>query len=150
MLSLDGTDEAVIGFSEELAHRCGATLVFLHVLPEVSEALLAYGVMADGDRPLSREAAEQRMTELMRDVSRPHLTAITTGSAYRSIGKLAKEHEADLIITSRRNGALSDFDAGRLLSGVACPVISVAVSSAPLSWSVVHRHRRSMEVGRSI
>jgi hypothetical protein len=65
------------------------------------------------------------MRELTSAMSFPHLTAITTGSAYSSLAELAREHNADLVITGRRNGALSGVEADALLSRVSCPVISV-------------------------
>ena len=129
VVALDGTDDPLVRFSEEVAQRCDATLVLLHVLPEVSEALLAYGLPGIDDRPLGREVAERRLRELTAGLSRPHLTAITAGSAYRSIADLAREHKADVVITGRRDGTLSGLDVGAVLSRVSCPVISVPVGS---------------------
>ena len=134
VLRLDGTDEPVVRFSDELAERCDATLVFLHVLPEVRDAL-PYEVLADWDRPLNRKVAERRMREAMLHVRRPHLTAFAMGALYRNVAKAAKEHNADLVITSRPRGAGYGFDAGALLSKLSCPVISVTADS-----SAVFRH----------
>jgi nucleotide-binding universal stress UspA family protein len=124
-VALDGTDDPCIRFSEEVAHRCDATLVLLHVVPEATEALLGFGVPGNEERPLRKQVAELRMRELTSAMSFPHLTAITTGSAYSSLAELAREHNADLVITGRRNGALSGVEADALLSRVSCPVISV-------------------------
>lgn len=132
VLPLDGTDEAVIRFSDELAERCDATLLFLHVLPEASDAL-PYEVLADRDRPLNRKVAERRMREAMLRVRRPHLTAFAMGSLYRNVAKAAKEHNADLVLTRRPSGAGYGFDTGALLSKLTCPVISVAGSSSAVS-----------------
>jgi nucleotide-binding universal stress UspA family protein len=129
VVALDGTDDPLVRFSEELAQRCDATLLLLHVVPEVSEGLLAFGVPGVEDRPLNKEVAEQRLRELTAGLSRPHLTAITTGSAYRSIAKLAREYEADVVITGRGDGTLSGLDASAVFSRVSCPVISVPVGS---------------------
>jgi nucleotide-binding universal stress UspA family protein len=149
VVALDGTDDPLIRFSEEVAQRCDATLVLLHVLPEVSEALLAHGFPGIDDRPLGREVAERRLGQLTTGLSRPYLTAITAGSAYRSIANLAREHKADVVITGRRDGPLSvSLDTGAVLSRVSCPVISVPVGShcAPEASAV---HERLSGVGKS-
>jgi nucleotide-binding universal stress UspA family protein len=135
VVALDGTDDPLIRFSEEVAQRCDATLFLLHVIPEVSEGLLAFGVPGIEDRPLSREVAQRRLRDLTSGLSRPHLTTITTGSAYREIANLVREHRADVVITGRRDGALSDLDAGALLSRVSCTVISVPLGSRRLVGS---------------
>jgi hypothetical protein len=148
VVALDGTDDPLVRFSEEVAQRCDATLVLLHVLPEVSEALLAFGVPGIDDRPLGREVAERRLGQLTAGLSRPHLTAITAGSAYRSIANLAREHKTDVVITGRRDGTLSSLDAGAVLSRVSCPVISVPVDSrSGLTAGPVHK--RLSAVGKS-
>jgi nucleotide-binding universal stress UspA family protein len=126
VVALDGTDEPLVRFSEEVAQRCDATLVLLHVIPEVSEALIAHGIPGVDDRPLSREVAEQRFRELTARLSRPHLTAITTEPAYRSIANAAREHKADVVITA--------LDAESVLSRVSCPVMSIPVGYAD-PWS---------------
>jgi hypothetical protein len=157
VVRLDGTDDALLRFSEEVAQRSEATLVLLHVLPEVSEALIAYGIPGADDRPLSREVAEERLRDLTARLSHPHLTAITTGSAYRSIANLAREHAADVVITGRGDDGFPALDAGAVLSRVSCPVISVPVgsralvSSSPVHGQVIRREqmttRRSAVMG---
>ena len=112
VVALDGTDDPVIRFSEEVAQRCEATLVLLHVVPEASEALLAFGVPGTEDCPLSTQVAERRMRDLTAALAYPHLTAITNGSAYGSIANLVVEHNADVVITGRRDGALASIGAG--------------------------------------
>jgi nucleotide-binding universal stress UspA family protein len=129
VVALDGTDDPLLQFSEEVARRSDATLILLHVVPDVSEALIAYGTPGMDDRPLSREVAEKRLRELTAGLSHPHLTAIATGSAYRSIAKLAREHQADVVITGRRKRAMAGLDAGAVLSWVSCPVIAVPVGA---------------------
>jgi hypothetical protein len=150
VVPLDGSDEPLVRFSEELAQRCDATLVFLYVLPEVSEGLIACGIPGADDRPLGREVAEHRLKELTAGLYLPHLTAITTGSAYRSIANLAREHKADVVIAGRSDGAPYDLDAGALLSRVSCPVISVpARSPVPRGSSAMYRRQRAVELSGS-
>jgi nucleotide-binding universal stress UspA family protein len=127
VVSLDGTDDPHVRFSEEVALRCDATLLLLHVLPEVSEAAMAYGLPGVDDRPLSREVAEQRLRQLTAGLSQPHLTVVSTGSADRSIASVAHEHNADVVITGRRDRSFSGLDVNSVLSQVSCPVISVPV-----------------------
>jgi nucleotide-binding universal stress UspA family protein len=147
VVALDGTDEPLVRFSEEMAQRCDATLVFLHVLPEVSEGLIAYAIPGAVDRPLSREVAGHRLKQLTARLDLPHLMAITTGSPYRSIANFAREHKADVVITGRRDGALSDLDAGALFSRVSRPVISVPVDCHVLRRSSArYRGQRAMEI----
>jgi hypothetical protein len=105
-------------------------------VPEMSEALLAYGVSGAEDRPLSRKVAEHRLRKVAAGLTIPHLTAITTGSEYRSIANLAREHKADVVITGRRDGALSTIEARAVLSRASCPFISVPVGSSGLSVPV--------------
>jgi hypothetical protein len=69
------------------------------------------------------------MEEVTSGLSIPHLTAVTIGSAYRSVARFAHEHSADLVITGRLDGALSGLEARALLSRVACPVITVPAGS---------------------
>ena len=151
VVALDGTDDPLVRFSEELAQRYDATLVLLHVLPEVNEGLMAYGLLAADDRPLSREVAERRLKELTAGLYCPNLTAITTGSAYRAIEKLRREHEADAVITGRRDGAVSDLDPGVLLSRVPGPVISVRTGSHVLLDSgVLYGRQRAAAIDHRV
>jgi nucleotide-binding universal stress UspA family protein len=129
LVALDGTDDPLVRFSEEMAQRFDATLMFLHVLPDVSEGLIAHGIPGVDDRPLSRGVAEKRLREVTAGLSVPHVAAITTGSAYRSVATLVREQKADLVITGRHNGGVSGLDTGALLSRVSCPVISVAAGA---------------------
>jgi hypothetical protein len=130
VVALDGTDEPLVRFSEELARNCDATIVLLHVVPEVSEALLVYGIPGVEDRPLSREVAERRLRDLTAGLSLPHLTSIASGSAYRCIANAAREHNVDVVTTGRqRAGAIADLEPASVLARVSCPVISVPVAS---------------------
>jgi nucleotide-binding universal stress UspA family protein len=129
VVALDGTDDPLVRSSEELARRCDATLVLLHVVPEVSEALIAYGVPGVEDRPLSREVAEHRLRGLSAELSRPHLTATASGSPYRCIENAAREHKSDLVVIGRHGGALSGLNPRSVLARVSSPVISVPVCS---------------------
>lgn len=140
LVNLDGAEDGLLHFSQELAQRSDATLIFLHVLPEMSEASLAYGVRGS-DRPLGREVAEHRLRELTGRLSVPHLGAIRTGSAYAAIAKLAREYGVDLVITGRSDGALAPLDPNAVLSRVSCPVMSVSTPAArPVTGhNVVHQ-----------
>lgn len=139
VVNLDGAENGLIEFSREMAQRSGATLIYLHVLPEMSEGALAYGV-AGSDRPLGKEVAEDRLRELTARLSVPYLTAIRTGSAYASIAKLAREHKADLVIIGRSEASLSALDPDAVLSRAPCPVMSVPVQTTrPVTGhNVVH------------
>jgi hypothetical protein len=75
------------------------------------------------------------------------LTAITNGSAYRSIAHLAREHKLDVVITSRGNRTPSGLDVDGMLSRLSCPVISVPVGSYGLAVSNA-AHARLYTAGR--
>jgi nucleotide-binding universal stress UspA family protein len=138
VVALDGTDDPIVSVGAELAQRSDATIVLLHVIPEVSEGLLAYGIPGTDDRPLSREVAEHRLRELTAGLSRPHLGSIASGSTYRGIAHAARKHNVDLIITGRRTaGSTARLDQRSVLARVSCPVISVPAGSRALVHSTI-------------
>lgn len=130
VVELDGTEEALVRFSEALARRCSATLVLLHVLPEISEALLTQGMPGVPLRPLSEDLARRRLGELAAGLSYPHLMSIRSGEESRCVAKAAREHDASVVVIGRRSAdAASVTAAENLLARLSCAVISVPVAT---------------------
>ena len=151
VLTLDGSDDPVVLHAEALANRFGGELLLLHVVPELSEALLAYGIAAADDRPLSESVAAQRIRELAAGISCPHSTSIVSGSAYTSISRIARKYGADLAVVGKPSSRCTDgsgLDLRTLLGRLSCPLLSIPTSSAKfeLSWKepprdVLHKHK---------
>ncbi len=133
VLTLDGSDDPVVLHAEALANRFGGELLLLHVVPEISEALLAYGIAAADDRPLSESVAAQRIRELAAGISCPHSTSIVSGSAYTSISRIARKYGADLAVVGKPSSGCTHgpgLDFRTLLGRLSCPLLSIPTSSA--------------------
>jgi len=101
VVGLDGQDAGVLSHAQDLAVRTRAELIFLHVVPPVSEGLLAYGLANFSSRPLSAEFAAQRLAELTSNMHVSVRSFIKTGSATKCIASAARENAADLVLTAR-------------------------------------------------
>jgi nucleotide-binding universal stress UspA family protein len=138
VVSLDQTDDAVIAHASVLARRSTAEMMLLRVVPEISEASLAYGVIGVEDRPLSERVAVQRIRELSKSLPTPHTFLVTSGGAYKSIGKAVREYGADVTVADRtRTGSArsAGLDLRSVLSELSCPLVSVA-AGVPVYWLV--------------
>lgn len=103
VVHLEGNDGPALRFAGRLAARTGSRVTLLHVLPEVSEGLLAFGV-AQPDRPLTPTAALNRIRSLERGVAPLHSTAIGSGPLHKAIRRAVRETRADLVVVSRPMG----------------------------------------------
>lgn len=134
VLNLDGTDDAVIACGTAIAARCGAEVTVVHVIPEVSEATLAWG-HPQYDRPLSQAVAMDRIRDLKHKFPAGYATAVMSGELHKCIANAARQAGADLIVASRAlpgTWAPACPDPRAMLRRVACPVVSVPVSVAPV------------------
>jgi nucleotide-binding universal stress UspA family protein len=140
VLGLDGQDGAVLQHAQDLAVRTSGELILLHVVPPVSEGLLAYGLPNSSSRPLSAGYATRKLAELTRDMDVPVRTSVLTGSAAKCIASAARENVADLVLTARmtpdspfeRSGAYT-ADLRAILSALSCPLLTVPLGGLPVS-----------------
>jgi nucleotide-binding universal stress UspA family protein len=136
LVGLDGQDANVIRQSQEIAHRTDAEVVLLHIVPEVSEGLLAYGAAGLEGRPLSTKLAREKIAELRTGLSVPVMTSVMIGSSAKCIGLAAREHRADLVIAPRvarrvrleRAGTYTT-DLAAALSRLDCPLLTVPLGA---------------------
>jgi nucleotide-binding universal stress UspA family protein len=132
VVGLEDQDAALIQQAQEIATRSDARLVLLHIVPEISEGLLAYGVDRAQARPLSAKLAREKLVELAAGISLPITTSVMVGSPAKCIGLAAREHAADIVIASRVaprarfecSGAYT-MDLGAALSRLGCPLLTV-------------------------
>jgi hypothetical protein len=131
---LEGQDAGLLQQAQEVAARSGAELILLHVVPEVSEGLLMFGIEGSGGRPLSVQLAREKLAELTASIPMPVTTSVMIGPPAKCIGLAAREHAADLVIAPRvarharfeRGGAYT-ADLGASLSRLNCPMLTVPV-----------------------
>ena len=132
VVGLEDQDAALVQHAQEIAAKSDARLVLLHIVPEISEGLLAYGVDGAQARPLSAKLAREKIVELAAGISLPTTTSVMVGSPAKCIGLAAREHAADIVIASRvaprarfeRSGAYTT-DLGGALSRLGCPLLTV-------------------------
>ena len=144
VLALDGTDDPVIGCATALTARTGAEVGILHVLPEISEGLLSWGI-AGSDRPLSEVVAIERIRALGDTLPAAYTTSIVTGPLHSNISAAAKQTAADIVLVGRaRPGVWAPGcpDPGAVLTHAICPVLSVPVSNRPTDAPPVRRYHQ--------
>lgn len=123
VVGLDGKDAPVLQRAQQIANRCGAELILLHVVPEISEGLLHYAA-AGGGRPLSTQRAKERVRALAVGLSVPVKTSVMTGEPAKCIGLSAREHAADLVIASRAHTTHLE----PTLSRLDCPLLTISLN----------------------
>jgi hypothetical protein len=113
VVNLDGTDSGVLGAASEFSLRSNARVHLLHVVPEVSEGLLAWTV-TPSIRPLSEAAARERLAAL------PSVYRLTvcSGSLQAHLWRAVRDTGADLVVLPRTTPNLR-----RLLRRLDCPVL---------------------------
>jgi nucleotide-binding universal stress UspA family protein len=144
VLGLDGRETALLEHAQELAGKCGAELVLLHVVPETSEALLHHAV-GNGVRPLSTQRATEELRDIVRALRMPATMSVVVGSPGKCIALAAREHSVDLVLVSRAHAGTDstyDNDLDDVLSRLRCPLLTVSVD-APLSPRLVTDLRTS-------
>jgi nucleotide-binding universal stress UspA family protein len=131
VVGLDGQDAELIWQAQEIALRTRAELVLLHVVPEVSEGLLAYA--ADWRiRPLSVPRAERELIELASCLSVAATTLVMSGHPGKRIAQAARERKADLVLISRKHGESAAAYGSHLdsvLPRLHCPLLTVPVDA---------------------
>ena len=136
VVGLDGHDANVVKEAQEVARRTDAELILLHIVPEIDEALLAYGVSGTEGRPLSTKLARERIAELRSGISVPVMSSVMIGSPAKCIGLAAREHRADLVVASRvarraqleRAGTYT-ADLAAALSRLDCPLLTIPLGA---------------------
>jgi nucleotide-binding universal stress UspA family protein len=140
VLSLDGTDDSLIGQAEALAQRSRGELILLGVVPGIDEGLFLETVPGY-DRPLSAQLAVERLQALGKGIAVPYKRSIMTGSEYNCIRVAAEEQGADLVIAARPSRGQTEAKFLRvraILRGLRCPLLSVT-NSLPSSRSVINQ-----------
>jgi nucleotide-binding universal stress UspA family protein len=118
VLSLDGSDEAILRQAEELTRRTRSELILVAAVPEPSVGLY-YEAGFGANRPLSTRLAAKRLREAGRNLSVLYKTWVSTGSLPRCVDLAAREYSPDLVIAAR--GKLNM----EIVRRVHCPVLFV-------------------------
>lgn len=122
VVTLQPADEPVLRHAQSLASRTGAELALLHVLPPPPSGLLWWRVSLD--RPTQASVARERLLELEAETGATSGSIVTTGSAANSIGSVAAESSADVVVLPWTGAA----HASAIIRQLACPLALVPVS----------------------
>jgi nucleotide-binding universal stress UspA family protein len=121
VLSLDGSDDAILRQAEALTRRTRSELILVAAVPEPSVGL--YSETGFGaNRPLSTRLAAKRLREAGRNLSVLYKTWVSTGSLPRCVDRAAREYSPDLVIAAR--GKLNM----EIVRRVQCPVLFVTTA----------------------
>jgi nucleotide-binding universal stress UspA family protein len=123
VVNLDGTDSQLIQTASDAAAPSGARLHLVHVVPEVSEGLLAWS-LAHAGRPLSESLARQRILEQASSLPAIYSASVYSGSDQRQLARAARATSADLVVLDADHPNLR-----RLLKRLDCPVLAVRAGS---------------------
>jgi universal stress protein A len=133
LLCLDLTDDSqkIAERAQDIATRCGAQLILLHVVEYVpvepmGEALLP-AVQIEGEL---LERANQRIAKLATDLGLENsLRIVHTGNIKSEVVRIAQEHHADLIVIGSRErhgvSILFNFTEDTVLHAAPCDVLAV-------------------------
>lgn len=127
LLNLDGTDGTMVRQAQILAKKFDSELLLMGIIPEVSEGLLIDGI-PEMNRPLSAEAAGERMEILSGRLGVPHTSTLAVGCPYQRVGQAARAYGADLVVASRSmrgSPNLCCLDMRSLLRALPCLLLSV-------------------------
>ena len=130
LCAVTGGDLEVVKFAAALCERLGARLFLLHVVPEVSEGLLAYGL--DENVALTTAKGMELLADLQKRAGVNAQPIVEMGSTNAGIRRAAKTLNADLIVTARRHyqsikqdNLLSRLFVQPLLRPMPCHVLAV-------------------------
>lgn len=128
MLSLDGTDGAVLSHALGLAREYDAELVLFAVVPESNEGILLNTLFDDG-HPSSVDVANDRLRKISRSLRARNQITVATGSPYSAMRKAIDEQAIDLVVARRSEravGNVSALESAPLVREIRCPLLSVA------------------------
>lgn len=130
LCAVAGDDLEVVKFAAMLCDKLGARLFLLHVVPEISEGLLAYGL--DDNVALTTAKGMELLADLQTRAGVNAQPIVEIGKTSAGIRRAAKALNADLVITARRhyqaikqNNLLSRLFMPRLRRSVPCHVLAV-------------------------
>ena len=136
LLCLDLTDESqrIAQRAKDIATRCGADIIMLHVVEYVpvepmGEALLP-AVQIEGELV---DRANQRIAKLAADLGLENAKRIVhTGNIKSEVVRIAQEHNADLIVIGSRErhgvSILFNFTEDTVLHAAPCDVLAVRLT----------------------
>ena len=136
LLCLDLTDDSqkIAQRAKDIATRCGADIIMLHVVEYVpvepmGEALLP-AVQIEGELV---DRANQRIAKLATDLGLENAKRLVhTGNIKSEVVRIAQEHNADLIVIGSRErhgvSILFNFTEDTVLHAAPCDVLAVRLA----------------------
>ena len=119
VVNLDGTDSSLVQTASDFALARGARLHLTHVVPEVSEGLLAWSLAHSG-RPLSESLARERLLGQASRLPAVYSVSIYSGSDHRQVPRAARATSADVVVLRSTDPKLRT-----LLKRLDCPILAV-------------------------
>jgi nucleotide-binding universal stress UspA family protein len=126
-LNLGAEGESVLRFAAQWAAAWGGELMVVHALPEISEAMLLYGLYESSAMELVPEAARRRITAMTSTADVPCVVDVRVGNVASVLRKAAKRWRADIVVVGRGGSAgrtgIADF-----IARSPCPVITLSTT----------------------
>jgi nucleotide-binding universal stress UspA family protein len=153
LLAYDGSLEGALALREGalLARRCGAKIVLLSVVPNTGGIQLAEGVAGGvvAHQHDSYKALLKRAVEWLRERGFEASAKIVVGEPAPTIGKVANEVEADLVVVGhQRRSALARWWSGStnayLSDNIGC---SLLMACKPISDEAFDEEVRKITAG---
>lgn len=122
--------ESVLRYAARLAKACGAELLIVHAVPEISEAMLmVYGLDDSGEIELLPKAAHRKVSSMAAGIDVPYQVEARIGDVAAILRKFAKRWRADVVVVGR--GRRTDrwqlgANIGDIIMRSPCPVITHA------------------------
>jgi hypothetical protein len=130
LCAVSGNDLNVLKFAATLCAKLNARLFLLHVVPEINEGLLAYGL--DDSVALTIEKGMELLADMQGRVGVSAQPIVEMGNTTAGIRRAAKTLNVDLVITGRghyqakkHNRLLTWFFTPPLLRSMPCQVLAV-------------------------
>lgn len=137
----DGVEEdrvkeasGLVEYAQSLAEQSGGDLVLYASASPTNEASRPDRA-GSRRRPLSAEAATDRLNRMGAKLRVPHWSMVTTRPPHSGLRAAIRQHEVDLVVALRSDrGGIpgAGFEFGALLRSVSCPLLSITSHSLPM------------------
>lgn len=128
-----GETSGLVEYAQSLAEQSGGDLVLYAAASRANEEFL-FNRAGSRQRPLSAEAATDRLNRMGASLRVPHRSVVTTRPPHSGLRAAIRQHEVDLVLALRsdRDGIPgAGFEFGALLRSVSCPLLSITSHSLP-------------------
>lgn len=123
----------LVEYAQSLAEQSGGDLVLYAAASRASKEFL-FDRAGSRQRPLSAEAATDRLNRMGASLRVPHRSVVTTRPPHSGLRAAIRQHDVDLVVALRsdRDGIPgAGFEFGALLRSVPCPLLSITSHSLP-------------------